>query len=217
MTTESPLTKQGLIISEIRAALIANGPLSTTELVPLCETAEDGKALSRIIYELRNSDLISIDPRPGPPGRDGRPAKRYRWIGPDESAVARTARPKATAQAKAKPTIQVTEPIEDESKNNGAESFRPALVGTPVAPKPAASRSLIEAITAAMPTQADKVDATELTLADLVDQADEALLAYADSLLADDPVWKRIRRLADETHGALCDYRLMRSLEANHA
>ena len=214
MTT---ITKQATIVQEIRAALIANGPLSTTDLVPLCETAEDGKTLSRIIYELRNSDLISIDPRPGHPGRDGRPAKRYRWIGPDESAVARTSRTTAIAQAKAKPTIQVTEPIEDESKNNGAESFRPALVCTPVAPNPAASRSLIEAITDAMPTQADKVDATELTLADLVDQADEALLAYADSLLADDPVWKRIRRLADETHGALCDYRLMRSLEAYHA
>lgn len=215
MTTESPLTKQGLIISEIRAALIANGPLSTTELVTLCETAEDGKTLSRIIYDLRNGGQIAIDPRPGPPGRDGRPAKRYRWIGPDESAVARTSR--TTAIAQAKPAVQVAESIEDEPINNGAESFRPALVGTPVAPKPAASRSLIEAITAAMPTQADKVDATELTLADLVDQADEALLAYADSLLADDPVWKRIRRLADETHGTLCDYRLLRSLEDNHA
>ena len=42
MTT---ITKQATIVQEIRAALIANGPLSTTDLVPLCETAEDGKAL----------------------------------------------------------------------------------------------------------------------------------------------------------------------------
>ena len=214
MTT---ITKQATIVQEIRAALIANGPLSTTDLVPLCETAEDGKTLSRIIYELRNGDLVSIDPRPGPPGRDGRPAKRYRWIGPDDDAATRTTRPKATAQTKAKPAVQVAESIEDEPINNGAESFRPALVGTPLAAQPVTTHTPMEEIAAAMPTQADKVDATELTLADLVDQADEALLAYADSLLADDPVWKRIRRLADETHGALCDYRLMRSLEANHA
>ena len=214
MTT---ITKQATIVQEIRAALIANGPLSTTELVPLCETAEDGKTLSRIIYELRNSDLISIDPRPGPPGRDGRPAKRYRWIGPDDDAATRTTLPKATAQTKAKPAVQVAESIEDEPINNRAESFRPALVGTPLAAQPVATHTPMEEIAAAMPHPSDKADPTELAIADLVDQADEALLAYADSLLADDPVWKRIRRLADETHGALCDYRLMRSLEANHA
>ena len=203
MTTESPLTKQGLIISEIRAALITNGPLSTTELVPLCETAEDGKTLSRIIYDLRNGGQIAIDPRPGPPGRDGRPAKRYRWIGPDEGAATRTSRPMATAQAK----VKARESIEDEAPVTTLLTTLP----------PVTAHTPMEEIVAAMPTQADKVDATELTLADLVDQADEALLAYADSLLADDPVWKRIRRLADETHGALCDYRLMRSLESNHA
>ena len=214
MTT---ITKQATIVQEIRAALIANGPLSTTDLVPLCETAEDGKALSRIIYDLRNGGQIAIDPIPGPPGRDGRPAKRYRWIGPDESAVASTARPKATAQTKAKPAVQVAESIEDEPINNRAESFRPALVGTPLAAQPVATHTPMEEIAAAMPHPSDKADPTELAIADLVDQAEEALLAYADSMLADDPVWKRIRRLADETHGALCDYRLMRSLEANHA
>lgn len=214
MTT---ITKQATIVQEIRAALIASGPLSTTELVPLCETAEDGKTLSRIIYDLRNGGQIAIDPRPGPPGRDGRPAKRYRWIGPDEGAATRTTRPKATAQTKAKPAVQVAESIEDEPINNGAESFRPSLVGTSLAAQPVTTHTPMEEIAAAMHQPSDKADPTELALADLVDQADEALLAYADSLLADDPVWKRIRRLADETHGALCDYRLMRSLESNHA
>ena len=213
MTT---ITKQATIVQEIRAALIASGPLSTTELVPLCETAEDGKTLSRIIYDLRNGGQIAIDPRPGPPGRDGRPAKRYHWIGPDESAVARTSRTTATAQAQAKPTIQVAESIEDEPINNGAESFRPALVGTPVTTTVTTNATPAE-LAEIMTIVQGGADQTELALADLVDQADEALLAYADSLLADDPVWKRIRRLADETHGALCDYRLMRSLEANHA
>ena len=213
MTT---ITKQATIVQEIRAALIASGPLSTTELVPLCETAEDGKTLSRIIYDLRNGGQIAIDPRPGPPGRDGRPAKRYRWIGPDEGAATRTSRPMATAQAQAKPTIQVAESIEDEPINNGAESFRPALVGTPVTTTVTTNATPAE-LAEIMTIVQGGADQTELALADLVDQADEALLAYADSLLADDPVWKRIRRLADETHGALCDYRLMRSLEANHA
>ena len=213
MTT---ITKQATIVQEIRAALIASGPLSTTELVPLCETAEDGKTLSRIIYDLRNGGQIAIDPRPGPPGRDGRPAKRYRWIGPDEGAATRTSRPMATAQAQAKPTIQVAESIEDEPINNGAESFRPALVGTPVTTTVTTNATPAE-LAEIMTIVQGGADQTELALADLVDQADEALLAYADSLLEDDPVWKRIRRLADETHGALCDYRLMRSLEADHA
>jgi hypothetical protein len=59
----------------------------------------------------------------------------------------------------------------------------------------------------------DRGDPTELALADLLDQADEALLALADSLLSDHPVWSRLRQLASDAHGTLCDYRLMRSLE----
>jgi hypothetical protein len=59
----------------------------------------------------------------------------------------------------------------------------------------------------------DRADPTELALADLLDQADEALLALADSLLSDHPVWSRLRQLASDAHGMLCDYRLMRTLE----
>jgi len=197
------LTKQAKIIQEARDALLAHGPLSTAQLVDHCETAEDGRVLSRIVYDLRSAGQIAIDPVPGKPGRDGRPAKRYRWIGPVDGGSAPAAKPKAPTKAQVKPVASVAESIEDEPQNNGAESFRPAFIGTPIA-----AQAVIDC---------DCADSTELTLADLVDQADEALLAYADSLLADDPVWKRIRRLADEVHGALCDYRLMRSLEADHA
>lgn len=60
----------------------------------------------------------------------------------------------------------------------------------------------------------DSADATELALASLLDHADEALLTLADSLLSGNNVWSAMRKLADDAHGALCDYRLMRSIES---
>lgn len=187
------LTKQAAIVQEVREAL-RNGPLSTAQMVEHCETAEDGKVLSRVIYDLRNTGMVAIDPEPGAPGRDGRQAKRYRWIGPMDAT------PPPAAHRKVKP----------------APVPAPAPVTTSLATQPAPVTTKAPEATIPMPP-ADRIDQTEYALADLVDQADETLLALADSLLNDNPLWARLRRLADETHGALCDYRLMRSLEVSNA
>jgi hypothetical protein len=57
--------------------------------------------------------------------------------------------------------------------------------------------------------QGERCDQTELALSDLVDQADEAVLALADSLLSDHPAWRRMRQLQDDVFSALCDYRAL--------
>jgi hypothetical protein len=56
-------------------------------------------------------------------------------------------------------------------------------------------------------------DSTELALADLVERADEARLALADSLLSGNPIWVSLSKLAEDAHNTLCDYQLMRALE----
>ena len=164
---------QATIIEEVRAALRGGAARSTADLVPLCGTADDTKGLSRILYVMRHNGLIAEDPVPGPPGRDGKPAKRWRWV--------------------------------------GAESIEDASNAPAQTPPPARSIPM-EEIAEAIANR----DPTELALSDLVDQADEALLALADSLLAGNPLWSRLRTLADDTHGALCDYRLLRKLETGH-
>jgi hypothetical protein len=57
-------------------------------------------------------------------------------------------------------------------------------------------------------------DATDVALADLLDMADEALLAFADSQLSKHPLWVALRKMAGDAHNNLCDYRVMRSMEA---
>ena len=209
MTTEQP-SKYATIVREIRDALCSKGPMTNPQLVKCCETAEDGRVMSRVIYDLRQSGMIRINPKLGPPGRDGRPAKRYEWIGsldalppPAPHRKKATKPPEVTAQA---PEVTASEVTSSDLKPGEVylSSYNPIF-------------NQAEESVSNQPTQdakATSTDPTEYAIADLVDQADEALLAYADSLLADDPVWDRLRRLADEAHSTLCNYRLMRTLEA---
>ena len=59
----------------------------------------------------------------------------------------------------------------------------------------------------------DRVDPIEIALADLVDQADESILSFADAMLSDHPTWVRLRQMQDDAFQLLCDYRLTRTLE----
>ena len=136
---------QATIIEEVRAALRGGAARSTAELVPLCGTADDTKGLSRILYVMRHNGLIAEDPVPGPRGRDGKPAKRWRWVGGESIEGASNA---------------------------------PAQNPTPVRSMP--MEEVAEAMAPTHPIVHDRTDPTEYALADLVDQADEALLAVAD-------------------------------------
>jgi hypothetical protein len=198
------MSTNSTIINEVRAALSGGDSLSTADLVPLCDTADDAKNLSRIIYDMRRAGLVEEDPVPGPRGGDMKPSRRWRWVGPTDGAALPSKRhPRAPAKAR--------ESIEDE-----APSGAPAA---PVTHKPEPLRHIpMEEIAETMtpkrnPIVHNRTDPTEAALSDLVDQADEAVLSLADSLLSDHPVWHRLRTLADDAHSALCDYRLLRSLE----
>jgi hypothetical protein len=60
---------------------------------------------------------------------------------------------------------------------------------------------------------APAVDPIEMALADLVDQADESILSFADAMLSDHPTWVRLRQMQDDCFQLLCDYRLTKTLE----
>jgi hypothetical protein len=225
MTTKP--TVQSTIAAEIRSALVGGAQLSSAELLLVCPTAEDVTAVSRVIYDLRNNSFVAAcGERPGPGGRGGnKPIRIWHWIGPADAPVVHGAHRKAGYQPRSAPSPRA-DSIEDE-----APSTRPALRPTPsptrepqaVAPPVIPERPPLPAWTETLsdgsePTsrpapQTDSADPTEMALCDLLDQADEALLCLADNLLSEHPVWTRMRRLADDAHGALCDYRLLRSME----
>jgi hypothetical protein len=96
---------------------------------------------------------------------------------------------------------------------NSTKKEAPAMNNKPAAPAPAEAKKPAPA----KPTEPVRYalpDPVETGLADLLDQADETARAYADRQLSGDAVWTRLRALATDAHGALCDYRLMRTLEA---
>lgn len=240
MTTKP--TVQSTIAAEIRAALAGGAQLSSAELLPLCPTAEDVTAVSRVIYDLRNTNLVAAcGERPGPGGRGGnKPIRIWHWIGPADAPVIHGAHRKAGYQPQ-HATRTRAESIEDEapstrsalrptlaSKNplfkgepgrwNASQAMAPQAVAVPVVQKLQESPAQPETLSAgpepaASPApQTDSADPTEMALCDLLDQADEALLCLADNLLAEHPVWTCMRRLADDAYTALCDYRLLRAL-----
>jgi predicted transcriptional regulator len=199
------LTKQAQIAREIREALKDGGEMSSSELNNWCSSALDSTDICRVIYDMRNTGLLAVADERVVNGK-GKPVKFYRWIGPTD------AEPEFSKKRKTNPaksiddeTVSTHPPVsiiavtpEEEQSMDEAQHKAPAP--SPTEPK-------------REPFRIDRADPTELALADLLDQADEALLALADSLLSDHPVWSRLRQLASDAHGMLCDYRLMRTLE----
>jgi len=176
---------------EIREALVAGDALTSAELLPLCPSAQSTTDVSRAIYDLRQANLLTEAgkrPNQHPDKGSKQSLKAWRWTGPKEAPIPSVRR---LRKGDAEIVQVVADTPEDEPVHH-----------TPM-----------EEIAEVMAIAGDRTDPTDLALSDLVDQADEALLALADSLLADNPLWGRLRTLANDAFNARCDYRLMRSLE----
>lgn len=181
------MSKQGELTNEIRAALVAHGPLSTKELSGLCHSALEPRDISRAIYDLRRVNKIEVDPIPGPPNGDGKPAKRYRWVG-------------QMVATHVEPVTTIAPPLTTLATHDltmmGGIFLSDHEVLMPESEQ-------VEKMTP---------DVTAEALAAIVEQADDAVMAYANSLLSDDPVWLKLRSLQRDCHGTLHDHRLARAL-----
>jgi hypothetical protein len=190
-------------------ALQTHGPLSSAELTPLCASAFDIADISRVLYDLKRSGAIEIaDERII--GGKGKPIKFYRLIG-DKPPTKVNHKPKSSAES-----------IEDEPV-----TVQPRVATVAPTAITAAEAAALEAALTAPPldTQAPvdyaeapidyEVDDIEVAIRALQDHADAALLAVADLLLADHPLWRSLRQIADDTHHIHCHYRLL-GVGANH-
>ena len=180
------------IAEEIRAAL-ATGDRTSEQILETSNHAHDTTEVGRVIYALRKAGAVE---QRGVTG-DRQPKRIWRWIGPD-----------AVPSFSSVDAERKKQPIKNSTKKEA-----PAMNNKPAAPAPAEAKKPAPA----KPTEPVRYalpDPVETGLADLLDQADETARAYADRQLSGDAVWTRLRALATDAHGALCDYRLMRTLEA---
>ena len=212
------LSKQASIAQEIQTALKRRGVLSSSDLIPLCQSAFDSTDICRVLFDLKKTGLVTVADERVVNGK-GKPVKFYRWVGPDLlSKTPSHYEPKP----KAKPVVQAAESIEDEPVQPPGAPMAPAAI-TP------AEAAALEAALAPPPLEptappidhADapidyaEVDDIEVAIRALQDHADAALLAVADLLLADHPLWRSLRQIADDTHHIHCHYRLL-GVGANH-
>jgi hypothetical protein len=225
-------TKQASIADEIRDALKTHGTLSSAGLTPLCASAFDSTDICRVLYDLKRSGAIEIAEERIIGGK-GKPVKFYRLnrlIGDKPPTKVNHYNPKLPKPK----TLPVVESIEDEPVSaQPPASITPeqeaalvaALSATLTTEIPVTIEEEIAMDEAHATEYADApcfepigmanmaMDSTEMSLAVLMDDADEALMAFADSLLSGNRVWVAMRKLADDAHSTLCDYRLMRSME----
>jgi hypothetical protein len=187
-----PETKQSLIVNEIRDALASGDTLTSAELSERCHTALDSTDISRVIGDLRAAGLVAqAGTKKSPANRTGQ-AKAWAWVGPvpmesieDEAPVVEVAVDPDTLSAS---RVEVTPEEETVS------------IGKPIG-------------YTYLGLDEQSVDPTELALADLVDQVDESVLSFADTMLSDHPTWVRLRQMQDDAFQLLCDYRLTKTLE----
>ena len=231
--TERP--KQASIANEIRDALKTHGHLSSADLIPLCASAFDSTDICRVLYDLRRSGSVEVADERIVRGK-GKPIKFYKWIGAETPAKVNHYLPKPKTQPKPKPVI---ESIEDEPVSaqppasitpEQEEALVAALSATLTTEIPVTieeeiamdeAQHIVPPPTepkwtpfASDPEQPISFDPVEIALVDLLDMADEALLVYAESKLSGDPLWVAQRKMAGHAHRNLCDYRVMRSMEA---
>jgi len=180
------------IADEIRAAL-ATGDKTSAQILETSNHAHDTTEVGRVIYALRKAGTV----KQAGFTADSRHQRIWTWTGPD--AVPSFHRVDAERKAKTPKVPRKASPKQGDTPTMNNVK-KPVDQPAPTEPK--------EPVRYALP------DPVETALADLLDQADETTLAYADSLLSGNAVWTRLRALATDAHGALCDYRLMRTLEA---
>ena len=198
------LPKQAAIANEIKTALASGAKLTSAELCAKSHTALDSTDISRVIGDLKAAGLVAQFGTKKSTATGGT-SKAWAWIGPPDAAV-----PKSTAHRK--PVAQAVESIEDEAPAaEVAQKFVTGLENT--AEELAASTIEVPCggWHACIQDDGPAVDPIELALADLVDQADESILSFADALLADHPTWARLRQMQDDAFQLLCDYRLTRT------
>lgn len=182
------LPKQAQIANEIKTALAGGEKLTSAELCAKSHTALDSTDISRVIGDLKAAGLVAQSGTKKSTAAGGL-AKAWAWIGPPDAAV-----PKSSAHRK-----QPKESIEDEA---------------PVAESPSIEAPKVVGVTDWHPVDHEQsVDPIELALADLVDQADESILSFADAMLSDHQTWSRLRQMQDDAFQLLCDYRLTKTLE----
>jgi hypothetical protein len=227
------LPKQAQIASEIREALKTGGEMTSSELTAFCTSALDSTDICRVIYDLKNTGLIGVSDVRAYMGK-GKPVNFYRWIGPPDAV------PEFGKKRKVKPTESI-ESIEDEAPVVAGPE--PVAAEAPSIEVPCggwhadggwdasmqgpttdeqrewaakmADRNPVDPTTGTIHTrdEPDRVDPIEIALADLVDQADESILSFADAMLSDHPTWVRLRQMQDDCFQLLCDYRLTKTLE----
>ena len=212
------LPKQTQIANEIKTALANGAKLTSAELCAKSHTALDSTDISRVIGDLKAAGLV-VQAGTKKSTAKGGTAKAWAWIGPPGAEV-----PKSTAHRK--PVAKAVESIEDEAPVVAVPE--PTAAEAPAIEVPCGGWHADGGWDASMqgPTIDDvrpgqisdtrnepTVDPIELALADLVDQADESILSFADTLLSDHPTWARLRQMQDDAFQLLCDYRLTRTLE----
>jgi len=200
------LPKQAQIANEIKTALASGAKLTTAELCARSQTALDSTDISRVIRDMKAAGLVAQSGTKKSTAAGGL-AKAWAWIGPPDAAV-----PKSTEHWKPAPTavesIEYEGPVVQEPEQPVVD---PAGVDAPK----------VVGVTDWRPIGTDwhpldheqGVDPIELALADLVDQADESILSFADAMLSDHPTWGRLRQMQDDAFQLLCDYRLTKTLE----
>jgi hypothetical protein len=216
MNDTTTTSKRAAIAEQIKNALIANGPMTSPDLVPLCPDAVDSTAVGRIMADLYMKKAVSLvgSVMSNTPGQGSRLIKQWAWVGtngtaPDPRGNGATS---VSMPADAQPTVIPPMPEESPAPTVPAAAqpeFHSAL-GDWLENDRGARGDDDGTIHYAEPDLFDEPDLprdVEYALAALVDQADEAVKAMAGELLADHDGYQRLCRIAEDAFQSLCDYR----------
>jgi len=215
------LPKQTAIANEIKAALASGATLTSAELCAKSFTALDSTDISRVIGDLKSAGLVAQAGTKKSTAKGGI-AKAWAWIGPPNADVPKSSahrkHPKESIEDEV-PVVARPEPVAAEATVKMDEGWEAGTVVNHADWKP------VDATQGPSPGAEQKwvpisdthdepaVDPIEMALADLVDQADESILSFADAMLSDHPTWVRLRQMQDDAFQLLCDYRLTKTLE----
>jgi hypothetical protein len=212
------------IAAEIQAALVQHGTLTSSELTDCCPSADDREVVSKVIYQLKQSGVIEkAGTVPGAPGRGAKQVSQWRLSSLEYTKE--KSMPSVHMKFPVSPPCDEPLPAEKAAMLNGTWTEdnpfgtpQPSLGGKTGSqyhdPEELLATPPDDNQDTGHPSDYPATDPTEEALSDLVDQADEAVLAMADSLLSDHPVWSRMRQLQTDAFQALCDWRVRSYLES---
>jgi hypothetical protein len=203
---DTTISKRAAIAEQIKNALIANGPMTSPDLVPLCPDAVDSTAVGRIMADLYMKKAVSLvgSVMSNTPGQGSRMVKQWAWVGANGTTH-------VPMPADAQPTVIPPMPEESPAPTVPAAAqpeFHSALGDW--LEKDRGARGVDGSVPYVEPDLFDEPGLprdVEYALAALVDQADEAVKAMAGELLADHDGYQRLCRIAEDAFQSLCDYR----------